>query len=205
VFEERLRKEIDMSKSQLIKSSGWAFIASAFAFITILNGSDALTIPGSEISAILLAVGLLGLRARYGEQVGSFGRDILLLGASGPILLLVVIAMGFSGILTTPQITEGLWVLLFGGPAISLLGLTLFGLVAFRSKPMPRLNWLPFFAGIWYPVTYTLFSLHDISHNGVFPEQYLPALVLLAVLQFLALCLLGFILVIDSPKELATA
>jgi hypothetical protein len=194
-----------MSKPELIKLSGWAFVAGSLAFITILSGSDPLAIPGSEISAILLAVGLLGLRACYGEHVGSFGRDILLLGASGPILLVVVIAMGLSGFLTETQITKGLWVLLFGGPAISLLGLTLFGLVALRNKPMPRLNWLPFFAGIWYPVTYILFSIYDISHKGVFPEQYLPALVLMVVIQFLALCLLGFILVIDSPKELATA
>ena len=144
-----------MSKPELIKLSGWAFVAGSLAFITILSGSDPLAIPGSEISAILLAVGLLGLRACYGEHVGSFGRNILLLGASGPILLVIVISMGLSGILTETQITKGLWVLLFGGPAISLLGLTLFGLVALRSKPMPRLNWLPFFAGIWYPVAYT--------------------------------------------------
>jgi hypothetical protein len=194
-----------MSKSELIKLSGWAFIAGSFAFITIMSNSEAIQIPGSEISAILLAVGLLGLRARYGEHVGSFGRNILLLGASGPILLVIVIAMGLSGILTETQITKGLWVLLFGGPAISLLGLTLFGLVALRSKPMPRLNWLPFFAGIWYPVTYILFSIYDISHKGVFPEQYLPQLVLMVVIQFLTLCILGFVLIGDSSKELATA
>jgi hypothetical protein len=162
VFRQHLLKEIDMSKLELIKSSGWAFIASAFAFITIMAPSDAIQILGSEISAILLAVGLLGLRAHYGERVGGFGRNVLLLGASGPILLIIVIAMGLSGILTETQIEEGLWVLLFGGPAISLLGLTLFGLTSLLSRPMSRLNWLPFFAGIWYPVTYTLFSIYDI-------------------------------------------
>jgi hypothetical protein len=194
-----------MSKAESIKWSGWAFIASAFAFVTILSNSDPIQISGSELSAILLAVGLLGLRARYGEQVGSFGRKVLLLGASGLILLIIVIAMGLSGILTETQIARGLWVLLFGGPAISLLGLTLFGLVALRSKPMRRLNWLPFFAGIWYPVTYTLFSVYDIAHKGVFPKQYLPELVWTAVIQFLALCILGNVLISDSPKELATA
>jgi hypothetical protein len=193
-----------MSKPELIKWSGWAFITGSFAFVTILSGSDPIAIPGAEVSAILLAVGLLGLRARYGEQVGGFGRNSLLLGASGPILLVIVIAMGLSGLLTETQITRGLWVLLFGGPAISLLGLTLFGLAALRSKPMPRFNWLPLFAGIWYPVTYVLFSVYDISHEGVFPDQYLPELVLMVVIQFLALCLLGFLLVIDSPKEMAT-
>jgi hypothetical protein len=205
VSDGQLQKEIDMSKPEVIKKSGWAFIAGAFAFLTILSGSDPIAIPGSEIAAILLTVGLLGLRARYGEYVGDFGRNMLLLGASGPLLLVIVIAMGLSGILTETQITKGLWVLLFGGPAITLLGLTLFGLAALRSKPMPRLNWLAVFAGIWYPVTYVLFSVYDISHKGVFPDQYLPELVLMVVIQFLALCILGFVLINDSPMEMATA
>jgi hypothetical protein len=194
-----------MSKSELIKRSGWAFIASAFAFITIMAPSDAIQILGSEISAILLAVGLLGLRACYGETISCLGRNILLFGASGPILLIIVIALGLSGILTETQITQGLWVLLFGGPAISLLSLTLFGLTSLLSKPMPRLNWLPFFAGIWYPVTYSLFSIYDISHKGVFPDQYLPELVLMVVIQFLALCILGAVLIDGSSKEFAAA
>jgi hypothetical protein len=54
-------------------------------------------------------------------------------------------------------------------------------------------------------VTYVLFSVYDISHKGVFPDQYLPALVLMVVIQFLALCILGFVLIDDSSKELATA
>jgi hypothetical protein len=194
-----------MSKPELMKKSGWMFVAAAFAFITLLSGSDPFAIPGSELSAILLAVGLLGLRDRYGERIGSFGRNVLLLGASGPLLLIVVIAMGLTGIITETQIRQGLWVLLFGGPAISLLGLTLFGLAALHSKPMPRLNWLPFVAGIWYPVTYTIFSIHDISRKGVFPEQSLPVLELMVTIQFLVLCVLGFVLINDSSKELATA
>ncbi len=192
-----------MSKSELIKFSGWAFIAGSFAFITILSNSDPLAIPGSVISSILLAVGMSGLRARYGEKVGRLGRNTLLLGVMAPVLLIIAIAS--MALVTIAQIEEGLWVLLFVGPAISLLGLTLFGLAALRSKPMPRLNWLPAFAGIWYPVTFTLFSIYDISHKGMFPDQYLPALILMVVIQFLALCMLGFILVVDSPKELATA
>ena len=69
---------------------------------------------------------------------------------------------------------------------------------------MPRLNWLPIVAGVWYPVTFTLFSIYDISHKGVFPDQYLPELILMMVIQFLALCILGFVLIDDSSKERAT-
>jgi hypothetical protein len=129
---------------------------------------------------------------------------MLLLGMFGPVLWFIVMA-SMALTVTEIQVNEGLWVLIFVGPAISLLGLTLFGLTALRSKPMPRLNWLPILAGIWYPVTYVLFSIYDISHKGVFPDQYLPALVLMVVIQFLALCILGFVLIDDSSKELATA
>ena len=193
-----------MSKPELIKRSGWAFVAGAFAFITLLSGSDPIAIPGSVVSAILLAVGMSGLRSAYGEHAGSLGRSMLLLGMLGPVLWVVIIA-SMAITVTETQVKEGLWVLIFVGPAISLLGLTLFGLTALQSKPMPRLNWLPVFAGIWYPVTYTLFSVYDISHKGVFPDQYLPALVLIVVIQFLALCVLGFVLIDDSSKELARA
>lgn len=198
-----------MSKSEYSRLSGWMFIAGALAFITIMSSSHAIQIPGSVVSAILLAVGMLALRATYGEHAGGFGRSMLLLGMLGPVLWVVVMLsmaiMHGSGNLTVTQVDEGLWVLLFIGPAVSLLGLTLFGMAALLTKPMPRLNWLPFFAGIWYPVGYTLFSIYDISHKGVFPDQYFPQIVLLLVIQFLALCILGCVLIDDSSKELATA
>ena len=194
-----------MSKPELIKSSGTFFIAGAFAFITILSNSDPLAIPGSIISSILLAVGMSRLRAAYGETVGWFGRSFLFLGMLGPVLWCIVMGSMLIFGVTDTQVSEGLWVLLFAGPAISLLGLTLFGLAALISRPMPRLNWLPVFAGIWYPVTFTLFSIYDISHKGVFPDQYRSELVLMMVIQFLALCILGLVLIDDSSKQLATA
>ena len=193
-----------MSNSPLIKSSGWVFIAGAFAFLTILSNSDLITIPGLEISAVLLAVGLFGLRDRYGEHVGGFSRNILLLGASGPILLVIVIAMGLSGILTETQITKGLWILLFGVSAITLLGLTLFGLSVLVSRPMARLNWLPLFAGIWYPVFYIFLAGYLFTHDGVYPGEYQFAFTIMHFIQFLALFALGVTLN-DTSQELATA
>ena len=199
-----------MSKSESIKRSGWLFVAASFAFITILTASDPIAFPGSVVSGILLAVGMSGLRAAYGERVGSFGRGMLLLGMLGPVLWVVVMA-SMALIYSSSNLTEAdvdarsLWIVIFGGPVISLLGLTLYGLAALRSKPMPRLNWLPVFTGIWYPVTYVLYTIYDISYKGLFPDQYLPALVLMVVIQFLALCILGFVLIDDSSKELATA
>jgi len=199
-----------MSKPELIKKSGWAFIAGAFAFATILTNSDPIAFPGSWISALLLAAGLLHLRAGYGETVSRFGRNISLLGVIGMVLWYLVIAslavMNSSGIWHATQAQgERLWIVIFGGPAVVLLALTLFGLTALRSKPMHRLNWLPVVAGICYPAVYSFLFVYLISHNGVLPDQYWPAIKFTFVIQFLVLCMLGFVLVIDSPKELATA
>jgi hypothetical protein len=194
-----------MSKPELIKSGGWFFIAGAFAFITILTGSDPIAIPGSVVSAILLAVGMSRLRAAYSGTVGLLGRSFLLIGVLAPVLWFIVMGSMIIFGVTDTQVNEGLWVVLFAAPAISLLGLTLFGLTALLSKPMPRLNWLPVFAGVWYPVTFTLFSIYDIAHKGVFPDQYLPELIVMMVTQFLTLCILGFVLIADSSNELATA
>jgi hypothetical protein len=195
-----------MSKSEFIKSSGWAFIVGALAFITILSNS----VPGSVISTLLLAAGMLGLRAGYGETVSRFSRNILLLGVIGPILLGIVIAflalMYRSGNLTDAEVeAKGLWVLIFGGPAISLPGLTLFGLAALSSKPMARFNWLPVFAGIWYPVFYFFLAGYLITHNGVYPGQDQMAFNIMYLMRFVALCMLGSILVSDTSEKMSTA
>ena len=99
-----------MSKSELIKLSGWAFLAGAVAFLTILSGSDPIALPGSWISALLLAGGLLSLRAGYGETLSPFGRNILLMGAVGAVLwdmvIVSLIVMSSSGILHATQ-TQG--------------------------------------------------------------------------------------------------
>jgi hypothetical protein len=198
-----------MSKSENIKFSGWAFIAGSFAFATILSGSDPLAIPGSVISAFLLAAGMSALRARYGEGAGSFGRSMLLLGVIGPILWCIAIAfmvlMGLSGMVTVVQVENGLWIVIFGGPAISLLGLALFGLAALRSKPMARFNWLPVVAGIWYPVFYFCLVGYLFTHDGVYPGQHQIAFNIIHLIQFLALCVFGAVLAGDTPQEIATA
>jgi hypothetical protein len=195
-----------MSKSQFIQLTGWAFILGAFGFITILVNS--IVFAGSIISSILLAVGLLGLRARYGDRAGSFGKSMLLFGMLGPVLWVIVIAsmalMYGSRNLTDTQVEKGLWILLFGGPAITLLGLTLFGLSTLVSRPMARLNWLPLFAGIWYPVFYFFLAGYLFTHDGVYPEQYQFAFTIMHSIQFFALLALGVALN-DTSQELATA
>ena len=212
LFEQHAQKEIGMSKSQLIRFSGWAFILGSFAFATILSGSDALAFPGSVISAILLAIGMSGLRARYGKKAGGFGRTVLLVSVIGMMLyylglmLLVLVALLPAN---RPQaeslVSSGLWVLMFGGPVVVLLGLTLFGLAALRSQPMPRFNWLPALTGIWYPAFYFFMTVYVFTRNGVYPGQFQAIFNMMNLMQFLTLCVFGAILVSDTPPEMAPA
>jgi hypothetical protein len=197
-----------MSKSEYIKLSGWAFVAGSFAFLTILSNSDAIQIPGSTISALLLAAGMLSLRAAYSEAVSRFSRNILLIGVVGTVLwnmiLASLIAMNSSGTLTDAQ-GQRFWIVAFGGPAVALLGLTVFGLTALRSRPTPHLNWLPILTGIWYPIVYSFLFAYLISHNGKLPDQYWPLVKFTFAIQFFALFVFGVVLVNDAPQEMATA
>jgi hypothetical protein len=209
VVEQHIQKETDMSKSKLIRLGGWTFILGSFAFITILSSSNSLTFVGSVLSSILLAAGLLSLQARYGENAGGFGRNILLVGVIGTVLMYVVFALLYLGIQVLSviqfQAPEAFWILLYVGPAVALIGLTLFGLAALRSKPMARLNWLPVFAGIWYPVFYFFLAGYLFTNHGKYPGQYQTAFEMMWLVQFIALFALGIIQVADSPQEMAMA
>jgi len=201
-----------MSKSELLKFSGWAFILGGFSFATILSGSDPIAIPGSVVSTILLAVGMSGLRACNSESAGSLGRNILRASVRGIILFYLFLALLVLSVLFLPGLKSqaesfarsGLWLLMFGGPAVGLLGLTLFGLTALHNKPMPRLNWLSVFAGIWYPAFYFFLAAYLFAHDGEYPAQHHTIFQIIFLIQFLALCALGAVLN-DLSSEMATA
>jgi len=191
---EHLQKENEMTRSRFIKLGGWAFIIGSFAFVTILGGS----IAGSVISSILLAVGMLGLRARYGEVVGSFGRNILLIGIGAAVLAYAVLPVFRDN--------DIWWIFPFLGSAVLLTGLSIFGLVALVRKPLPHVNWLPFAAGIGFPALYFPILFSTIMNNGEWylPDNYWGLVSAIISLQFLGLCILGLILQSDAPEELPT-
>ena len=208
VFEQHLQRESYMSKAQLIKVGGWAFLLGSFGLAWSILGDS---FAASVICSILLAVGTLSLRARYGEIAGGFAGGILLAGVIGTLLLYVGLAVLY---LSRSMINlegsrsfhpESLWILLWGGPAIVLLALASFGVAALRSKPMARFNWLPAFAGIWYPVIYFFMAGYLITNSPTYPAQYEATISAVMLIQFIALCVLGFILASDAPPELATA
>jgi len=192
--DERLQKENEMTKSKFIKLSGWAFVIGSFALIpTMLGGS----IAGSVISSTLLAIGMLGLRARYGESVGSLGRNILLIS---------IVAMVLAYALLPVFRDNKSWSLLpYSGLAILLTGFSIFGLIALVRKPLPHVNWLPFLAGIGFPAIYFSAFFSAVMNNGASPawiDKYWTIYSMIALLQFLGLCILGLILLSDAPEEI---
>lgn len=211
VFEQHLQKDTYMSKAQFIKLSGWAFILAPLTFLPISGESNSLSLALSVTGSILLAIGLLGLRARYSESAGRLGKSILLIGVIGMVLLyaflilMTLLTQLLPIIWIQIQDIDNLWILLFGGPAILLTALTLFGVTAFRNKPMARLNWLSVLAGIWYPAIY-FFVLGYLSNmGGVFPSQYWTTGIVMSLIQCAALFIFGLDLVTEKHQVLATA
>ena len=192
-----------MSKSKFIKLSGWALIVGAFVFLlSFLSGSA----PGFIVASTLMAVGLLGLRARYGNSVGSLGENALLAGVVGMMFAYAAVPI-FRGVEVLHLLmweVESVYLLPFAGPAVLLTGLTVFGLAALRRKPLPYANWLPLFAGLWYPVIYFPIFFYILMNNGVWPNwdnfPYIAFTVMMLV-QFVALTMLGAILQDNLTEE----
>jgi hypothetical protein len=208
MFEQHIQKEAGLSGPQRIRMSGWVFMVGSFGYVSMLQEKS--SIAGMAISSILLGVGLLGLRASYGEKVGSFGRKVLLSGVIAMLLLYASLAAVYFFRSVNPLAAARyfdpgyLWIVPYGGPAFELLGLGLFGLAALRTRPMSRFNWLPLLTGIWFPAMYfpvcaSVFLFHSTDF-----EHYTTPLLSVAYIQFLALCLFGFVLAIDTQEAPAT-
>jgi hypothetical protein len=209
VIEQHLRKETFMAKSQTIKLSGWAFMLASFGFIAMLNEAITVSRGALVISSILLSIGMLGLRAGYGDRVGGFGRAMLLLGALGMALIFVGVGVLYwkQPMIQIRNARIETWLLFYFGPAIGLLCLALYGLAALRKKPMAGLNWLPLATGVWYPAMYSFFFFYLVSHNGIwrYVEQFYWVAALMMVIQLVTMCLFGFVLTSDTRDEMATA
>ena len=208
VIMEHMQKETQMQremKPEDIRRAGWALILGAVSFVisifaAILEGSD-----GSLfallllvfVSLPLLVFGVLGLRNRYGEKTGSFGRSILLIGALlGPVISI------FGLLLIT---INPLWFVIYAGPAVLFICLALFGIAAIFAKPLPRWNMLPLLAGLSYPAL-ILFYIFNSLTTGDWTGSAMPGIVniLLITMQSIALLALGYILKTDVPEATAT-
>jgi hypothetical protein len=211
---EHAHKEIEMKKEMKpedIRMAGWALIWGAVAFII---GILLLAIGGPKLWGIsvilthilgmpLLVVGILGVQNRYGDKVGSVGRNILWVGVVFGSLITFI---GFFGLSYS---LESLSLLFIIGPAALFVCLALFGLVALYMKPLPRWNIAPLLAGIWYPiliVAYIMTSINTGDWDGSSDTGILGVVsIVLCVIQGMALVALGYILKSDVPEEAAAS
>lgn len=213
LIEQHSQKETGMPNSNFIRLSGWALMLGAVAFylflcLAYLDGSNNLPASleplysysyfGAVLACpLLLAIGLLGLRARYGQIVGGFGRGVLLVGAAGGL------ALSILGIVAEAAL-EWDWVrmLEWSGLALQLACLTLYGIPALSRRPMPRWNALPLLAGIWLPTLFLIAMVGVMTGN---PMTGLSAgLLVLLTVGFAGLFMLGWAVQGDAAKQGAT-
>ena len=192
---EHAHKEIEMKKEMKprdIRLAGGALIIGTIVFaLSAINEQ----IMGFLASMLLLAFGVLGLRSRYGEKVGDFGKNILLIGV---VLGSLTSLVGLFGAAVDP-----LWILIVAGPAFLFACLALFGVVALYKKPMSRWNLLPLLAGVWFPIIFVPIIIKVFNGNW-YPTTNMM-LILPLYLQGIALVILGYVLISDSPEELTPA
>jgi hypothetical protein len=206
VFEEHLGKEIEMKKDAFVRLSGWSIIVGAIAFLPGAIGMglyESQTInwntPPMQLVAfavfwapVLLAVGLLGLRARY-----KIGGGVLLFGAIVGGLLVVVgtLVQFITPDYSLSETYYGVWL---GGVLVLNICLSIFGVLALIEKPLPRLNWLPLVAGAWILLLPLLAAIMGDSPS---PTIFIAVLVIMTVAQVM----LGYTLQADVSQETATA
>jgi len=185
-----------------VRKAGWSLMLSAVAFPLGAYWESSvwdlwiLGFPLLLLSVPMMAFGLRGLQARYGETVGSFGKNILQVGAVlGQLTTLVGFIGGWVGLFT----------LIYAGPAILLTCLTLFGVVALLKKPYMNWKALAVFAGIWYPVFFINLLLEWLT-SGKWPGiSFNSSDLIIMVIPCIALIALGYILQAGASQEAATA
>lgn len=207
VISEHMQKETHMKQEMRpedIRRAGWALILGAISFVFGVflaiseygDGDWSLLALLSLVfvSLPLLVFGVLGLRNRYGEKVGGFGKNILLVGA---ILGPVTSVLGFFGMAIDP-----LWFMIYAGPAVLFICLTLFGVAALRTKPVPRGNGLPVIAGLSYPAMLIFYIISSVM-TGDWTSSSVPDVlyIILITIQGIALLALGYLLKADVPEE----
>jgi hypothetical protein len=214
VISEHAHKEIQMKKEMKpedIQLAGSALIWSAVAFVI---GNLLLFVRSSfwGISVILitflsmplLIVGLLAVRNRYGEKIGKFGNNILLMGIIlGPLMTFIgLFGVGDPGQLQGVRLIVALLFII--GPSVLFACLALFGLVALYKKPLPRWNAMPVLAGIWYPIITLIYIVVSMRTGDWESDANINILrVVMSVLcpiQGIALAALGYILKSDVPE-----
>lgn len=201
VIAEHRQKAVEM-KTEDVQLAGSALmgVAVIFIFAELLMAVDGHTFGGIYIGLInclgipLLVVGLLTMRNRYGEKVGVFGKNILLLGSIlAPILSLI-------GFIKSVCEDRFLLLLFFIAPAVLFASLAMFGVVALYKKPFPYWNGAPIVAGVCYPILALPFIITSTITGDW--ERGLGTTVpfIASIIQGVGLVALGYVLKSDVPE-----
>lgn len=187
-----------MNRDQIIRLSGWALILGGLAIaLGFLLGEEGIFFGLFLLAPVLLGFGMLGLRARYGDEMGGLGKGVLVVGVIGAAIALVGAIGQILG-------DDGFFLGTFVGLTLMFAGLLLFGAVAVPRSLLPRWNWLPVLAGIWVPMIALLYAISE--GLGVrlvdIPDA---ALVVGFVIVGVAVSLLGYVLQADAAGVAATA
>jgi len=210
-----------MTQSKFIRLSGWGMVLAAVSLLltflpdptqirvglyrifgapTTASGYDPYPFLSDGVrgmpfpfAIILITLGLLGLRARYGEQAGNTAKMALgagVLGGVAGVVSNILWAIGYENGRSLMNISM----------AVMFAGLFGFGLVALREKPMPHGNGLPALAGFWWP-----FIVIGANVYQQVTGQWLnvPFWLSFALFSGMSLCLagLGYVLQSDAPAR----
>jgi len=194
VIEEQVNRSTEMTRTKLIRLSGWGMVLAAISLLlTFLSLSESVGTMLFLFAILLITLGLLGLRARYGEQAGNTAKVALgigILGGAAGLVSNVWMAIGFE---------NGRSLMNFS-MAFMFAGLFAFGLAALREKPMPRGNGLPVLAGLWFPLIVIVANVyHQVTGHWLGVPKWLSFAIFSAMGFFLAL--LGYVLQSDAPRE----
>lgn len=194
-----------MNNSSFIRLSGWLMILGAIAFLpgaiamlfwdsqTIDGNAPAMQLAAFAVfwAPLLLAVGMLGLRARY-----KIGGGFLLFGVivGGLMVIVGTLVQFLTPDYSVSETYYGVWL---GGVVILNVCLLLFGFVALFEKPLPRWNWLPLAAGSWIVLLPLL--------AGISGSMSSPIIIAVLVIMTIAQALLGYTLQADVTKDTKTS
>jgi hypothetical protein len=213
MIEQHLQRETFMSKNMLIRLSGWALVIGGVAFgigfiFLILSetfgarrGSgvlEGLWVIAVFFGPIGVGLGLLGIRARFGDLAGVLGRNILLIGAIiGTSAVLIGDIMQFA----TLDANDSGFGVFSAGVFIIFVCLGLYGLLALWQKPQPRWNGLAAVAGFPISLVGVITAVYD-GPNTTDPIFTFPFAVLFAIMCA-ALVMLGYLVQSDIPEQIS--
>lgn len=216
MVEQHLQRETFMSKNTLVRLSGWALVVggiatgigfAVFLFTEAVSGStirlsgvwEPLIVVAFFFGPIGVALGLLGVRARFGGGVGGLAKNALLLGAIGGTALMLIGDIMQFALVGQDDNGFGIWAY---GLILTFVTLEIYGILSLRRKAQPRWNGLAAFAGA--PIT----LLVAIAALGVAPGGSLPMgitllFAVMTVVVSVTLAMLGFLVQADLPEPMA--